>query len=140
MFIVLGCCWFSVILFLQFLGEMSIGDLDIFCGSVCRDHVTDAVAAHLCHAASNAPVAFGFLMCFHLALDRKDQIGADVADIGEVEGLGFLIFHAVSIPWTHKKIEKKMWLGETFFCENVLTAVEPVLVRVYGYLRLEPTP
>ena len=94
---------------------MSIGDLDIFCGSVCRDHVTDAVAAHLGHATLNAPVAFRVLVCLNLTLYRKDQVGSDVADIGEVEGLGFLIFHAVSVSWAHKKIEKKMRLGETFF-------------------------
>jgi len=85
---------FSVILFLQFLGKMSIVDFDIFCRPVCRDHFTDAVAAHLCHAASDSPVAFGFLVCFNLSLNGKDQIGANVADIGEVQ-CGVLIFHGM---------------------------------------------
>lgn len=94
-----------------------MGDLDIFCGSVCRDHVTDAVAAHLCHAASNAPVAFCLLVTANLVLDGDCQIDTDVADVGEVEGC-FLIFHAVSILWADKKNEKKMRLGKTFFCER----------------------
>ena len=110
----------SVILFLQFLSEMSMGNLDIFCGSVCRDHVADAIVLHPDHAARDAPV----FNCLTTASDfiryRNGEIGADVADIGEVEWC-FLIFHAVSVSWADKKIEKKMRLGETFFWRKGLT-------------------
>ena len=89
--------FFSVILFLQFLGDVSRDNLDIFCGSVCRDHVADAVATHLGHCTLNAPVAFRFLVRLHPVLDCNRKIGPDIADIGEVQ-CGVLIFHAVSVP------------------------------------------
>ena len=75
---------------------MSILDLDIFCGSVCRDHVADAIAAQLGHATLNAPVGFGLLVSLHFVLNSNRQIGANVANIVEVE-CGVFIFHDSSI-------------------------------------------
>lgn len=84
---------------------MSRDNLDIFCGSVCRDHLTDAVTTGLGEVTINSPVGFDVLVSFDFALNCNRQIGTDVADIGEVE-CGVLIFHTSSISRLRRKNEK----------------------------------
>lgn len=105
----------SVILFLQFLSEMSTGNLDILRGPVSVDQLAELAVVNPCHRAVDSPSLDNLTTILDLVTDCDGEIRTDVADIGEVEGLRFLIFHAVSVSWADKKIEKKMRLGETFF-------------------------
>ena len=118
---------------------MSIGNLDIFCGSVCGDHLTDAITAHLGHGAFDSPVALDALVRLDFPLDRNDQIGTNVADIGEVE-CGVLIFHTFSIGNLHKKNEKNRAATETFIYKKGLTAVELVFMRFRDIFIHSPPP
>ena len=90
-------------------------NFDILCGTIRADHVADTPTAHVGHAAFHAPVAFHLFVFPDFIGDGDCQIGADSANIVEVEGLVLLIFHAFILAHAQKKNEKKMRLDETFF-------------------------
>ena len=108
----------SVILFLQFLGEVSRGNRDVFCRPVCADHVAEPVILELHELAGRAPVFDALAAALDFTPYGNREIGADVADILEVEWLVFLIFHAQSVSWAQKKNQKKIRLGKNFFKKN----------------------